>query len=62
MDVVLGPLEPPQKPKDAVPPPKLKLNSAIMVTKPKEEKKVEQEKPPKVKVWKNITTMTIIIS
>jgi len=49
LDVVLGPLEPPQKPKDAVPPPKLKLNSAIMVTKPKEEKKVEQEKPPKVK-------------
>jgi len=39
-DTILGPLEspPPTKPqKDAVPPPKLKLTSPIMVTKPQEE-------------------------
>ena len=43
-DTILGPLEaPPPKPKrDAVPPPKLKLTSPIMITKPQEEKQIVQ--------------------
>jgi mitofilin len=49
LDTVLGPLEEPvKKKKDSVPPPKLKLGSPVMMTKPKEEKKVEQDMTPKV--------------
>ena len=54
LDTILGPLEEPkkvEKKKDVVPPPKLKLGSPVMVTKPKEEKKkVEEEKPAPVEV------------
>ena len=54
LDTILGPLEEPkkvEKKKDVVPPPKLKLGSPVMVTKPKEEKKkVEEEKPAPIEV------------
>jgi len=47
-ETILGPLEaPPPKPKrDAVPPPKLKLTSPIMITKPQEEKQIVQDSAP----------------
>jgi len=49
-DTILGPLEaPPPKPKrDAVPPPKLKLTSPIMITKPQEEKQIVQDSAPQL--------------
>ena len=54
LDTVLGPLEaaPPPKPKSTVPPPKLKLGSPVMVTKPKEEKTSEKPEAVQTKVIK----------